>query len=47
MPRDYTSLPRTQIRRSDRAVNDEAWMKALLQRAPLESFRLSMTDNLS
>jgi nitroimidazol reductase NimA-like FMN-containing flavoprotein (pyridoxamine 5'-phosphate oxidase superfamily) len=35
MPRDYTTLPRTQIRRSDRAVNDEAWMKELLQRAPI------------
>ncbi len=35
MPKDYTTTPRTQIRRSDRAVNDEAWMKALLQRAPI------------
>lgn len=35
MPRDYTTLPRTKIRRSDRAVNDEAWMKAFLQRAPV------------
>jgi uncharacterized protein len=35
MPKDYATLPRTQIRRSDRAVNDEAWMKALLHRAPI------------
>jgi uncharacterized protein len=35
MPKDYASLPRTQARRSDRAVNDEAWIKALLQRAPI------------
>ncbi len=35
MPKDYATTPRTQIRRSDRAVNDEAWMKALLQRAPI------------
>ena len=35
MPRDYATAPRAQIRRSDRAVNDEAWIKALLQRAPI------------
>jgi nitroimidazol reductase NimA-like FMN-containing flavoprotein (pyridoxamine 5'-phosphate oxidase superfamily) len=35
MPRDYSSLPRTKMRRSDREVTDEAWMKALLQRAPV------------
>jgi nitroimidazol reductase NimA-like FMN-containing flavoprotein (pyridoxamine 5'-phosphate oxidase superfamily) len=35
MPRDYSSLPRTQVRRSDRAVNDEDWIKALLHRAPV------------
>jgi nitroimidazol reductase NimA-like FMN-containing flavoprotein (pyridoxamine 5'-phosphate oxidase superfamily) len=35
MPRDYSTLPRTQARRSDRAVNDEAWIKALLRRAPV------------
>ncbi|HTK07259.1 MAG TPA: pyridoxamine 5'-phosphate oxidase family protein [Ktedonobacteraceae bacterium] len=35
MPRDYSTLPRTRVRRSDRAVDDEAWMKALLQRAPI------------
>lgn len=35
MPRDYTTLPRTQTRRSDRAVNDEVWMRTLLQRAPI------------
>lgn len=35
MPRDYATTPRAQVRRSDRAVNDEIWMKALLQRAPI------------
>ena len=35
MPRDYSALPRTQARRSDRVVNDEVWIKALLQRAPV------------
>lgn len=35
MPKDYSTLPRTHMRRSDRAVGDEAWIKALLQRAPI------------
>ncbi len=35
MPKDYTSLPRTHARRSDRAVSDDAWIKALLARAPI------------
>jgi nitroimidazol reductase NimA-like FMN-containing flavoprotein (pyridoxamine 5'-phosphate oxidase superfamily) len=35
MPKDNTTSPRTQIRRSDRVVNDEAWMRALLERAPM------------
>ena len=35
MPKDYTTLPRTHVRRSDRAVNDEAWIQELLQRAPI------------
>jgi nitroimidazol reductase NimA-like FMN-containing flavoprotein (pyridoxamine 5'-phosphate oxidase superfamily) len=35
MPRDYSALPRTKMRRSDREVNDEAWIKALLQRVPV------------
>lgn len=35
MPRDYAALPRTQIRRSDREVTDESWIKDLLQRAPI------------
>jgi uncharacterized protein len=35
MPRDYSALPRTKARRSDRVVDDEAWIKAFLQRAPV------------
>lgn len=35
MPRDYATTPRAQARRSDRAVNDEDWIKALLERAPI------------
>ena len=34
MPRDYTALPPTHTRRPDRAVEDEAWIVALLKRAP-------------
>ncbi|BCL84020.1 NimA [Ktedonobacteria bacterium brp13] len=35
MPKDYATLPRTQLRRSDRAVTDEDWIKTLLLRAPI------------
>lgn len=35
MPKDYSTLPRAQARRSDRVVNDEAWIKAFLQHAPV------------
>ncbi|SRR5258708_378975 len=35
MPKDYASTPRAQVRRSDRAVSDETWIKQLLQRAPI------------
>jgi hypothetical protein len=35
MPKDYTSLPYNEVRRSDRAVMDEAWIKTLLHCAPI------------
>lgn len=35
MPKDYSTLPRTGMRRSDRAVTDQEWIKALLRRAPV------------
>src|SRR5690242_13962514 len=35
MPRDNATSPRTKIRRSDRAVNDDVWIKGLLQRTPI------------
>ena len=35
MPRDYSALPRTKLRRSDREVSDQAWIKAFLQRTPI------------
>jgi nitroimidazol reductase NimA-like FMN-containing flavoprotein (pyridoxamine 5'-phosphate oxidase superfamily) len=34
MPKDYAALPLNQVRRQDRAITDEAWMRALLHRAP-------------
>jgi len=33
MPKDYSTLPLTHVRRSDRAVDDEAWIKDFLHRA--------------
>ena len=35
MPKDYTALPVNQVRRADRAVNEDAWIIDLLHRAPL------------
>ena len=35
MPKDYTTLPYTHVRRQDRAVADDAWIRALLHRAPM------------
>lgn len=35
MPRESTRLPNHHVRRRDRAVEDEAWIKALLRRASL------------
>jgi len=35
MPKEYIALPENEVRRSDRAVTDEAWIKGLLHRAPV------------
>jgi hypothetical protein len=35
MPRDYLAQPFNEVRRADRGVDDEAWIKALLHRAPV------------
>ncbi len=35
MPKDYAALPETAVRRSDRAVDDEAWIKTFLRYAPV------------
>jgi nitroimidazol reductase NimA-like FMN-containing flavoprotein (pyridoxamine 5'-phosphate oxidase superfamily) len=33
MPKDYSALPYHEVRRADRAIDDEAWIRALLHRA--------------
>ena len=35
MPRDYAALPKHQVRRRDRAVEDDAWIRAMLHRVPV------------
>ncbi|MBK8030033.1 MAG: pyridoxamine 5'-phosphate oxidase family protein [Chloroflexi bacterium] len=35
MSRDYAALPPNQVRRSDRAVTDEAWIAEMLTHAPI------------
>lgn len=35
MPKDYASLHLTDMRRSDRGVEDEAWIRAMLDTTPL------------
>ena len=35
MPKDYARLPRQELRRKDRGIEDEAWIRALLHRAPV------------
>ncbi len=35
MPKDYAALPAHQVRRSDRAVEDEGWIRDFLHRAPV------------
>ena len=35
MSKDYATLPLNEVRRADRAVTDEEWIKALLHRAPV------------
>ena len=35
MPRDYVTLPYAQVRRPDRAVTDEGWIRAFLHEAPI------------
>lgn len=37
MPKDYTALPANQMRRSDRAIDDEGWMIDFLRKAAVAS----------
>ncbi|MCA9903041.1 MAG: pyridoxamine 5'-phosphate oxidase family protein [Anaerolineae bacterium] len=34
MPKDYASMPFNAVRRADRSMDDEAWIRAFLARAP-------------
>jgi nitroimidazol reductase NimA-like FMN-containing flavoprotein (pyridoxamine 5'-phosphate oxidase superfamily) len=44
MARDYTRFPHHHVRRRDRAVDDESWIKAFLHRAPFGVLALSLDD---
>lgn len=41
MPKDYASLPANQVRRADRAVDDEGWIRGLLHRAAIGTLATS------
>ena len=43
MPRDYTLLPPNQVRRKDRAIEEEQWIKSFLQQAPFAT--IAMVSN--
>jgi hypothetical protein len=42
--KDYTQLPKTEIRRSDRAVADEGWIRAFLHNAPVGVLATAQDD---
>lgn len=42
--KDYTALPKTEIRRSDRAVEDDAWIRAFLRQAPVGILATAQDD---
>lgn len=44
MSKDYLTLPPTQMRRSDRAVEDEAWIHNLLKRAAVGYLATAFQD---
>lgn len=44
MPRPYLQQPPNELRRKDRAVEDEAWIKAFLGRAPFGAFAFSQEE---
>jgi nitroimidazol reductase NimA-like FMN-containing flavoprotein (pyridoxamine 5'-phosphate oxidase superfamily) len=38
MPKDYAVLPVAEVRRRDRAIEDEEWIRAFLRHAPVGTF---------
>ncbi len=44
MPKDYSAQPFNQVRRSDRAVTDDAWIKDFLHRAPFGTMATVMDE---
>lgn len=40
MPRDYSLLPANKVRRKDRAMEDDNWIKSFLQKAPFGTFAM-------
>ncbi len=44
MPKDFTAQPYNQVRRADRAVTDDAWIKALLHRVPFGVLATALDD---
>ena len=44
MAKDYATLPINQVRRADRAVADEDWIRSFLQRAPIGILATVMDD---
>lgn len=44
MPRNYADLPINEVRRADRAVTDEAWIKSFLHQAPFGAMATVMDD---
>jgi nitroimidazol reductase NimA-like FMN-containing flavoprotein (pyridoxamine 5'-phosphate oxidase superfamily) len=44
MPRDYAEEPRSRVRRRDRAVEDETWIKAMLHKVPMAALATVQGD---
>ena len=44
MARDYTTLPLSQLRRKDRGIEDERWIKDLLHQTPFGVFAMTFNN---
>jgi nitroimidazol reductase NimA-like FMN-containing flavoprotein (pyridoxamine 5'-phosphate oxidase superfamily) len=44
MSKDYSALPLNQVRRADRAVEDESWIRAVLRREPVGVLAMTQDD---